>query len=611
MSSIQVTEAQEDFSAGMNRDAAPHLIDKHGAYDLLDIVLDDDGSAYRRGGTVAHSANTLDERGTFIFDGVLRAGRRTIVMNKSSTYVLDEDDETLVKIDTYGMTRPGRAAVMNGLVFGPGGWVTAGVRSSVTHTTAANVSVTSESATVTRSSGSWSGQIEAGHLMRIGTDRVYEVKTVASGTSLTLMEPYQGASDSTATAVFRPVVWGDGDYGGEAHVAVCSNRLVYAAKTRVRFSVIGNPHKFETFDYHELPTGAEISGLAELGGTLIVFTTDGIWTVDNLAYNIVDANGNGQHTIRRLSEDIILAGTAGVAGYSQTLIVPASDGIWLLDGVSSPERISQGVERPYKAWLKWGARIGQAVVYAGHYLLPLVSPAGTVKELLVCRISRPVKSRWRGKSWPWSRFQGDAAAPAFAARHGADQLSPHLLAVQDQVAAKVVDCSQLFIPDADHKKDADGSAPVAQIITRDYGSGNLTVNAVRALGLRFEIRGGTSPTVKVSWSKGGPNFDVAGYAGDLRPWGDPDAEWGESDGVWGDGFGPKIPDSTAAPVGPEWIDLPTPNTPFCPNGIERIRYRVNKRARYSRFRIICGDEVEAFRMRSLETFTRPSEAVRR
>jgi hypothetical protein len=609
VSTRQVSIAQEDFSGGAQRDIAPHLIDLQAGWDFLNLVLDDDGSAYRRGGSVPFSVNGMDGPGRFIFDGILNVGRRTIVADASKTYVVGSDDETIAQSDSVGMLYPKQTAVMKGLLFGGGGWISGGARSNTTHTASSVVTTTFGSRTVTRSGGSWSGSVVPGHLMKIGTARVYEVASVESATSLTLREPYKGTSLTGQTAVFYPTyrhVSGD-PYSGAEYVVVCQNRLVYGSGRIVAFSDIDDPHTLPSVNYHELPTGATICGLAELGGDVIVFTTDGVWVISGLEYEIVDPNGNGQHTVRRLSEGIKLAGIAGVAGYDNRLVVPDSDGIWLMDGVSSPQRISRGIERPYQAWLQRGYRVGRAVVFKGHYILPIVSPLGTVRDTFVCRIDRPVRSRYKEPTWSWVRFSGDGGEiPAFTVRHGESELAPRLLGVQGRAGGKIVDCSDFFNPQSLNSTDSDGTSPVAQLTTRDFETGNLTVNAVRALRLRYELAGGTA---RVEHGPGGVNYDEAGYANPLRKWGDPDAEWGDPDGVWGVGFGPADPDVVVPPGSvPAFVQVGTLEES---DGITPEKIRINSRVRYSRLRITCSAEVEMFRVRALELFIRPSRAVRR
>lgn len=608
--SIQERLVQEDFSGGAQRDVAPHLIDRTAAWDYLNMVLDDDGSAYRRGGTVAVSSNGMGGPGKFLWDGILGVGRRTICADASKTYVLGSDGETLSELDSaVGLPYPKQTAVMKDLLWLGGGAVTGGARSSTVHTASSVVVVGNGSRTVSRSSGSFTGQVVPGHLMKIGSGRVYEVQSVDSATTLTLREPYEGTSDSGLTAVFSPIyrmVSGDGYPGGE-YVTVCHNRLVWAKDKWVKFSAIGDPHSYDTNDFHELPTGAQITGLAELSGTLLVFTTDGIWTVEGLAYNIVDEQGNGQHRVQRLSEQIRLAGIAGVAGYENQLVVPAEDGIWLLDGVSSPQRISRGMERPYQAWLRWGARFGSSAVFRGHYLLPFVSPLGVVKDLFVCRIDRPVKSRYKAPTWPWVRFAGDGGeVPAFAVRHGDSELSPRLLGVQGRAGGKIVDCSDFFNPQSANKTDADGSAPVAQFTTRDFESGSKTINSVRAARFRYELVGGVA---KAEHGPGGVIYDEAGYGNPLRMWDDPDAEWDDADGVWDVGFGPENPDVVVdVPDGPAFREIGSlPES----DGITPVKLSVNTRVRYSRVRVTCDTPVDMFRFRELELVVRPSRAVRR
>lgn len=610
---LQEQTFQEDFSAGMNRDVAPHLIDTTAFYDGQNVVLDDDGSAYRRGGSKPFSVNDLDGPGRFLFDGILNVGRRTIAADQSKTYVLEGDDETFIELDSsVGMPYPKQVAVMKGLLFGGGGWITAGARSSTVHTVTGQLTLSKGSKTVTRSGGSWSGIVVPGHLLRQGP-RVYEVASIESGTSLTLREPYEGATTAGQTGTFYPIyrhVSGDA-YKGDEFVCVCANRLVYASDKTIAFSAIDDPHSFDAVDYHELPTGATITGITELGGTLLVFTTAGIWTISGLQFNIVDDFGNGQHKVDRLSEAIFLAGVAGIAGHEQQLVIPATDGIYLLDGVSAPTRISRGIESVYRGWIRNGYRLGKAVVFGGHYILPICSALGTVRDMFVCRLDRPVKTRFDRASWPWVRFSGDGGEiPAFTIRHGSTQMTPVLLGVQGRDNAKLVDCTDFFNPDSLLSNDSDGTAFIGQIVTRDYESGNQTVNAVRSMQVRAERIGGS---IRTEWSEGGPNRDIPGFSNPLRPWGDPEAEWGHADGRWGIGFGPENPDDTPPPSsGPTWIEL-SPTNPVTgdSDGITPVKFRVNQRTRYSRYRITTSGPVENFRLRALDFTTRPSQAVRR
>jgi hypothetical protein len=230
---------------------------------------------------------------------------------------------------------------------------------------------------------------------------------------------------------------------------------------------------------------------------------------------------------------------------------------------------------------------------------------GAVKDLFVCRIDRPVKSRYKAATWPWVRFAGDGGEiPAFAVRHGDSELAPRLLGVQGREDGKIVDCSDFFNPQSPNSTDSDGTSPVAQFTTRDYESGAKTMNSVRSLRCRYELVGGMA---KVEHGPGGVNYDEAGFGNPLRKWGDLDAEWGDAAGVWGVGFGPENPDVEVdlpdPPVFTEIGQLPESD------GITPVRLRVNERVRYSRLRMTCSS-AESFRFRELELAVRPSQAVR-
>jgi hypothetical protein len=70
--------------------------------------------------------------------------------------------------------------------------------------------------------------------------------------------------------------------------------------------------------------------MAALGDDVLVFTTAGLYVLGNIAYDLTDAAGNLQQTLRRMTPDLILWGDAGIASWGNELIVPATDGVWLV-----------------------------------------------------------------------------------------------------------------------------------------------------------------------------------------------------------------------------------------------------------------------------------------
>ena len=110
---------QEDYSAGMQRDVAPHLIDPRGAWDIVNGLVDDDGSIYKRGGTANKSAAAFGASLRFLWEGYLKPGRRTVFANTADYGVLAADDTTVVNLGGSGRQTPAPAAELRGLLFLP------------------------------------------------------------------------------------------------------------------------------------------------------------------------------------------------------------------------------------------------------------------------------------------------------------------------------------------------------------------------------------------------------------------------------------------------------------------------------------------------------------
>lgn len=591
---VRTVLTQGDWSAGMNRDVAPALIPENGAYDVADGLLDSDGTLYRRGGTVYKSKEGLGEAGlTWIWDGYLKPGRRTVFANASDFGTLAADDETVVNLGGNGLSQPKQSAVLEELLFIGGVAIYGGSRKSAAYSTG-TVELTKGSAVVKGSGTSWSANVDSGMVFHVSTERVYIVASVDSDTQITLRDTYEGGSAGSGKSYSLSPIWaisGSDPYEAWDYVTTCANRLVIASGRKVLFTEIKNPHTFtnslSTTNEHTLPEGVECIGLATVGQTVLIFTTGGIYVLDGLALDITDLNGNPQHRLQQLSSDIVLAGGAGLAGYGQSLVVPAADGIYLMDGVSQPVRISRPVERLYRKRITDGYRIGKAAVYKGHYFLPILDGSADVKDLLVCRVDRSVRSRDQS-GFPWSRFTGDGAGPAYTVRVSTDPRQPELLGVQASEPSRVVDCSGYFSPEAVNKADADGSVHVFELITRDYETGSLTTNAVRALLLRYELTDALedNPLVKVYYSDGALETGEAKW--DEVTW--DDFEWA-SDG--GAAFSAISKDGPAS------------------DGRDPVRFRVNKRLRYVRFRITTSGAAASFSLRHLQLAIRPSGATRR
>jgi hypothetical protein len=584
MPSTLVRQKQDDFSVGAQRDIAPSLIDPRGVWDILNGLLEDDGAIYRRGGTVNKSDAAFGAALRWIWDGYLKPGRRTVVANAADFGVLDANDATIVNVGGPGLSAPVAAAELGGLLFIPGGTIYAGSRKSANYTTG-TVTLTNGSKLVTGAGTAWLANVDAGMLLRRGSERVYVVESVDSDTQITLEDAYEGATGAGIVYGLTPVRTANTPYESSSIYAVVADRLLTATENKVRFGALDNPHAaFGPDDEHEIPEGVQVLGIAGIGDTAIIFTTAGIWRIDGLAYSIVDTAGNPQHRVQRINADLVLLSGSGVATWQDRLVVPCLDGIYLIDGVSAPRPIAHfTMEKLYREYVERGCRAGGATVFRSHYFLPILDAAGSQVDLLVCRLDRPILVRGL-ETRPWARLDGQGGTlAALAVRVSTTTPSPVLLGAVNAAAARIVDCSKFFQPDATYKNDADGTTHLLKIITRDYPTGGDTENVVRRLRLRYQMiaADGDNPKLSAEYSSGArianaPLWDQV--------------NWDEFQWAGGDNTDYAIL-SGQAPVSDG-------RTPFV--------WHLGKRLRHARFRFTQVGPVAQLVIRELDLAIRPS-----
>lgn len=600
MPSSQVDIIQEDFSAGIVRDKAPHLIPENGVWDSLNFLLEPDGtSLFRRGGSAYKSNAAFGSGGlTLLWDGYLDPGQRTFFANSADFGVLDADDATPINLGSAGLTYPKQAAVAVSepdpsfpslLLFIGGGFIYGGSRKGAAYSTG-TVSINNGSRTLTGVGTSFSANVDAGMLLQFGNERVYVVQSVDSNTQITLAEKYSGANKAGAAYSLKAVVQiAPADpYPIADSYCVAGNRLLALVNNRIKFSAIGNPHSFGANDFHTVPEGVTGLGIATIGPNVLIFTTGGIWVFQGVPFDIVDAEGNPQHRILPLSRDLVLwGGPAGIATWENYLVVPCTSGIYLLDGVGSPVRISRTIEPLYQGYVNSAYRTGASTVYRESLLLPILRDnSGQVFELLVCRLDRSFSDDQGRTAFPWTRL-GDSGSNvrALTVRIGSALQQPKLLGAS--VAGRVLDCTAFFKPDAARKSDADGVAHRAIVITRDIPTGNATVNNVRSLRPRAQIddSGTDNPTMLWAYSDGS---SAAGALWDQVEW---------DNFVWAGDVGAAFRDlNCVVPVN---------------GGASPYRCRVNKRLRYVRLRGTTNGPSAQTVLRSIQLSIRLSEAVRK
>jgi hypothetical protein len=594
------TVAQEDFSAGEVRSVARALIDPRGSYSVLNGLHDEDGSVYRRGGSEYKSNAAFGTSLRWIWDGTFAAGQRTVFASPAAFGVLSADDATPVSLGGAGLAEPKSAALVGGILFIGGGTMYAGSRKAADYATG-TVAVTNGSRTVTGTGTAWGANVDPGMLLRLA-GRYYVVASVNSDTSLTLAEAYEGTTAS-AQAYTLSRLGSAASHGAPVAdiYATIGQRLVSAVGNIVQFSEGVNPgtaasggaalvNNFRTWSFpavnrHELPQGAQGVLAVPVAGDLLVFTTGGVWAIGNMAFNIVDAAGNPQQSARLLTSDLVAWGTPGVAMWQNAAIVAATDGVYLVDGVSGPTLLSRSKRPEIEAHVRAGRKPGKPDVYKSHLLLPVLDAGNDVVDLMVCRLDRRVQTR-EGLVFPWSHFDGHGGkVAAFAVRStpGAQRL-PDLLGAGRSADARVLKLGRFFEPQAAVKNDADATTHAFTLETRDFQTGaDRTFNLVRMVRVRYQLEdaGSDFPVLTLSYSTGRQMTN-------LPLWGT--AVWGSFN--WPD---PSLADFSLASGGAPASDGRIPYT-----------FRVEAHGQFVRYRLSCTRPCARLVLRSIESHVRQS-----
>jgi hypothetical protein len=582
-------QTQEDFSLGAFQGVARHLIPNRGFYAGSNVLLDDDGAVYKRGGSAYLSTSGFNAAGLrFILDAYLAGGARTLIADSADFGVLDVA-EAPVNIGGAGLANPKRAAVIGGVAVIGGGAMYAGSRKAANYTTG-TLSTTLGSKTVTGAGTLWAANADAGMFLQIGAERYYVIASVDSDTQVTLTEAYEGSTGGGKAYTLSALATAPrtSDY-----YAVGFDRLISVENDEIHFSrgvspggtgfpPVGNSQwqTFDATDMHKIPGGVRGIGAYFLRDTLYAFTSGGVYAVSNMAYDLTDDAGNQQQTLTRVSPDLTLWANEGLASYGDSMIVPATDGVWLLGGPTL-QKLSLSIDARYISYVRAGHKPGLATVYRGHYLLPILTSGNGLVEVLVCRLDRPQRTSI-GVVFPWTWLTGSGAnLVGYSVRNSA---VPKLLGAGLQASSRVLDCSAYFEPSAGVKQDHDSTNFEYDLTTRDYTPDRLNINAlVRKLRLRYELIDAATddPTLNAWYSLGAATSTGAVWGTSL---------WGT--GVWGGAD--TATEAQLAGVAPE------------DDGRHPYNWSVNKRGRFIRFRFRSSAPAAKLVIRNLELFSRVS-----
>lgn len=599
---LLLANRQEDFSAGEQRNVAPHLIDPRGVYAIVNGLLNDDGSIYKRGGSKAlSSALGLHMRN--VWDGWLQPGRRTFLASTDRFGVMPAAGSVPVNLGGVGQLLPLPPRAVQDLLFVPGGAIYGGSRKSADYL-AGKVKVANGSSAVEGVGTAFLANVDPGMLLRIsGEDRVYVVAAVTSDTQLTIRDSYEGATAETGYTLKR-LETASGPYPNAEIYAVAAGRLIACSGNVITFTESGKPHLLKATippqntvveNKHEIEEGTNIIACESIGvDRVLVFHTRGVTSIANLSASIVDSLGASQHRIDKVSSDLVAWGAAGIAGYRNSLVVPALDNVYLMDGTSSPVPLSHSIARVYQAYVQEGFTPGGAWVHRDHYFLPILDAAGDPQDLICCRLDRPYTTRGQ-TFFPWSGHQGSGAHVSAGAPRSVSAAgdAPAVYAACND--GKLLDVAPFFTPSAEVKNDHDGTTALFRIITRDFPAGELSIGRFRKLRVTYELEADADDEALL----------LAEDGTGIRK--EPGARWDEVE--WDDFFWAASDEETQ-------FELLEGGAP--PNGGDQSalaqnawEWYLNTRARYSRYRLSASAPVAKLTLRSLEIFVARQGGVRK
>ena len=613
---------QEDFAAGILQGVARDIQPGVGVAMAVNGLFNDDGDVYRRGGTKRFSPvvspypvpNAIEPQPiTFLWQGFLNDKAESIIgigpynvvgpgLDFPTGRLYETDPVTFGSRDDVwggnpsGTVFPVRPAIVADTLFLPTGQAWSGsfkgpsvVTVTVTQyvpPAAGNPDNEAAAKRVTVPVGGFDFNIlQAGMFMTVSGVN-YRIAKIVSATELTLDSVYTGAGGSVS-ATFNGMLHnatgvpiqpnpGMGTVQVMRHVAACANRLVIAEGNKIRFSEAEKPFSFIPDDYHELADGVIVTGLAAIRDTLLVFTTFGLWGIQNMALDLTDDFGNLQHIVSLITPELTLWGEAGIAEWAGRIIAPCVDRVYLIDGLSQPVPISDSITPLYLEHVKAGHFPGNAAAWRGHYLLPIIASDRSVKDALVCRAERPVKGRQ--VYYPWSRLT-DYGGNVLGYFASTAVTPPKLLGMGHD--GWVLDASDIFSPKEENAADGDGSAFEWGVETRDFPSGNGQPNHVRRLRIYYSLSSGQ---IEGSFSTSGDPLTT-------------DSRWGTM--VWGQ-------DAWQTSDLDQWAVLPYSAPANAGRDPHTWQFPRTVRTRYIRARLRCTDPVGRLRLHKLEFGVRPA-----
>lgn len=371
---------------------------------------------------------------------------------------------------------------------------------------------------------------------------------------------------------------------GTRHVCAAAGRLLVACGNRIAFSTAPpEAFAFNPTDYHELPGGVVVMGMMALRDTAFIFTNFGLWSIANLSFDLTDAQGNVQQTLQLITPELSLWAESGLCEWEGRLVAPCSDRVYLIDGVSGPQPISDSIAPFYMRYVRGGYRPGGAKVFRNHLFLPILDRvANAPQTLLVCRLNRPTRARYL--YYPWSTLTGHPAGMVAADVSLLSDTPRFLLAHSDGHIAEFTD---VLNPSEDVSRDVDNTGFEFDVETRDFPTGSGQPNHMREVRLRYTLDG--EATITAGYSYGAKAQLYRDLTGSGLTYAEVDAAYANYEALlhgpgWTSGLptGPDEPERFWTVLGD--LSLPEP-------GLAPAKWRLPgaRRVRYARLRFRTTD----------------------
>jgi hypothetical protein len=256
-------------------------------------------------------------------------------------------------------------------------------------------------------------------------------------------------------------------------------------------------------DYHELPGGVQVMGLASIRDTLLGFSNFGLWSVANMSYDLTDAQGNIQQTLSLLTPEVSLWQEGGLCEWNGKIIAPCIDKIFVVDALSAPVPISTSIAPDYQSFVRGGFQLGGARVFNNHLFMPVLDSALGASALYVCRLDRPVQGRQL--YFPWSTFTNSARS---VTHFDVALIAPKPMLLGAQTNHVFSDYAPVFTPNANNRLDSGSQAYEFDVETRDFPTGNGQPNHVRKLRLRYTLEGDAAILAGYSYGSVAQTYDA-------------------------------------------------------------------------------------------------------